>query len=1065
MDVDPIRLEIIKNSLTMISDNIMTSVVRVSRSSLVRNNLDFSASICDASGRIVAQGLALPAHLGSIMPALRGCLDQFEGDIHPGDILAINDPYLGGSHLNDIFMFKPVFADSECVCILALILHHLDVGGRVAGGNAADSDEIFQEGLCIPPCKIYSRGEPNDMLLRIIERNSRAPGKVLGDVKAQISALMAAERDVHRLLARYTVSELKLYMGELLDYSERVVRSSLAALPDGDAEFTEWNDDDGCGNGPVKIQVKLTKEGDRIKVDYTGTSPQMNGALHLNYSFTASCTYAALRAIMPKNTPNNAGFYRPIEIVAPEGCWLNVRYPAALGARGQGGYRVRSAMLGALSKLLPDRIPACPGGSELGVSIAGRAPDGKPFLHMEFHAMTGHGGGPQVDGQDAGPYCLGNLANAPVELIEAENPILIEEYGFLADTGGPGRYRGGLGIVRQYRLLADEATIQVRADRHLHQCWGLHDGKGGRPGASYWISAGSRRKIPSKFIRTMRKNDVFRTEMAGSGGYGDPFLRDPEAVARDVKQGKISPAHALKEYGVRIDPMTSTVTSTVRVRSEEPKAGRAGAGTVSFSKHNFYQRLAANRSRFLQRVTEEAGKTVGMPSEWRGSLGLTGSNSARPSYLRADVIAAMAEGARSPVGLTTYIERLRTLVKNHYGDHYDAIATNTCEAGIWASLEALASPPIGGRGEGYRARYIGLHEGHIEHHLSYGRPYPPKYKDIFADRTNVAGEYGVLGRRLNNLDVIIVPIAGATYSVHGIKSFVVPQLMDADAVATKAELERTVHRHGDCVSAIVSLGYDTPGYGYGEKADGETSDLKVAMGAIARQNNVPYIVDNARGIPFFGPHPDRYGADLLLFSMDKVAGAATSGLIIGREDSVVALQRILGFHSERYSGDTAYGKGAMVAFDPGREALVSQVAALEWIRDNGDQIRSAIDGLYEIVVNEMQPLMDIYGEGIAIEKTYNGGGVEINYTRTWTADGAVGLPIFSTEDKAANMNLISSGVSALGILPPSADEGNITITLGRGMLDEEGGLLPERARIAVRGLAEVLRILSEVSRP
>lgn len=556
MDVGPIKLEIVKNLLTMISDNIMTSVVRTARSNLVRNNMDFSASICDSSGRIVAQGLALPAHLGSIMPALRGCLDQFRDDIHPGDILAINDPYLGGTHLNDIFMFKPVFTDGECVCFLSLILHHLDLGGRVAGGNASDSSEIFQEGLCIPPSKIYARGEPNDMLLRIIERNSRAPRKVMGDVNAQLSALIGAEREVHRLLEQFPSSELKLYIDELLDYTERVVRSSLADLPDGEAEFTEWNDDDGAGNGPVKIQVKLTKDGDQIKVDYTGTSPQTDGALHLNYVFTASCTYAALRAIMPTNTPNNEGFYRPIEIIAPEGCWLNVRYPAALGARGQGGYRVRSVMLGALSKLLPDRIPACPGGSELGVSIAGRAPNGEPFLHMEFHAMTGHGGGPHADGQDAGPYCLGNLANSPVELIEAENPILIEEYGFLADTGGPGRYRGGLGIVRQYRLLADEATIQVRADRHLHQCWGLHGGKGGRAGASYWTSAGSRQKVPSKFIRKMRKNDVFRTEMAGSGGYGDPFSRDPEAVARDIRQGKMTTAHALKEYGVRIDQKT-----------------------------------------------------------------------------------------------------------------------------------------------------------------------------------------------------------------------------------------------------------------------------------------------------------------------------------------------------------------------------------------------------------------------------------------------------------------------------------------------------------------------------
>ena len=575
--IDPIRLELIKNALVMVSDNMMVSVLRTSRSTLVKANMDFSASICDGDGNMVAQGLALPAHLGATMPALKGCLDYFGDDIGPGDILANNDPYAGGSHLNDIFMFKPVFDGGTRVCFLGLILHHTDLGGRVAGGQAADSDEIYQEGLRIPPSKIYQAGKPNDTLLRIIEHNTRVPDKVLGDVRAQIAALDAGEAEIHKLVETYGAAEVKTYMTALIDYTERLVRNSIAALPDGETEFTEWNDDDGVGGGPVKIYVKLTVKGDEIIADYTGTSPQMGGALHTNYWFTASLTYAALRAVMPPDTPNNVGFYRPITVIAPEGSWVNPRFPAAVGARGQGGYRVRTVVTGALAKLLPDRMPACPGGNEFGLSVTGLTPDRKRFLHVEFHNMTGRGGGPDQDGQDAGPYWLGNLSNTPVEVIEAENPLRIEEYGFLTDTGGPGKYRGALGMVRQYRLLNDDAIVQQRADRHVFPCWGIFGGKPGALSHSYFIRDGDREEAPSKFVRSMRKDEIFRAEMAGSGGYGDPLERDPEAVADDVRQDKMTPGHAKAEYGVILEPETLALdtgqtTALRKRRAAEPSA-------------------------------------------------------------------------------------------------------------------------------------------------------------------------------------------------------------------------------------------------------------------------------------------------------------------------------------------------------------------------------------------------------------------------------------------------------------------------------------------------------------
>ncbi len=578
MTIDPIKRELIKNALVSVADNVMLAVVRTARSTVVKNNMDFSASICDAAGQMVAQGLAVPAHLGATMPALKGCMDYFGDDIAEGDILASNDPYAGGSHLNDIFMFKPVFAAGRRVAFLGLILHHTDMGGRVPGGNAADSNEIFQEGLRIPPTKIVERGVANQTLLRIIEHNVRVPDRNQGDLKAQIAALNLGERELVRLLAEHDVDEFCAYMTELVDYTERLTRADIAALPDGEYEFTDWNDDDGIGSGPVRIHVKLTVRRDTLTADFTGTAPQTGGALHTNYWFTASCTYAALRSVFDPHMPNNAGFYRPISIIAPEGCWVNPVFPAALGARGQGGHRVRQVVLGALAQMLPNRMPACVGGSEFAIVIAGYRENRKPFLHLDFHNNTGLGGGPDRDGQDAGPYCLGNMANTPIELIEAESPILMHEYGFLPDTGGPGKYRGALAIVRSYQILADRATVQLRSDRERFSPWGLFGGKPAAAARSF-LNFGTEHeeRLPSKFMREMKKGDVFRGEMAASGGHGNPLERDPAAVAEDIRQEKMTGAHALSAYGVIMRPGSCEVDRDATLRERAARRADAAA--------------------------------------------------------------------------------------------------------------------------------------------------------------------------------------------------------------------------------------------------------------------------------------------------------------------------------------------------------------------------------------------------------------------------------------------------------------------------------------------------------
>jgi N-methylhydantoinase B len=574
-NINPIRLELLKNALASMCDNMLGLVVRTARSTNIKNTMDFAATVCDPRGQLVAQGVALPAQLGAMMPALKGCLDWVGNDLHEGDIIASNDPYAGASHLNDVFMFKPVFVAGECVAILGLILHHTDLGGRAAGGNATDSSEIFQEGLRIPPCKIYEKGKPNVALFRVIEHNTRVPNRVMGDIRAQIATLDGGEIELRTIVSEFGVADYKAYTEELMNYTERLARANIAALPDGVVEFTDWNDDDGAGGGPVKLHVTLTKKGETFTLDFTGTAPQGKGALQPNLHFTTSCACAALRTVIDPDIPNNAGFFRVVKIIAPEGCFLNPRYPAATGARGQVGFRIRSLVFGALAQLLPDRIPACTGGSEFGLVVAGlEAKTRKNFLHLEYHNTTGQGGGPLSDGQDAGPYCIGNLANVPVEIVEAESPLRIEEYAFLPDTGGAGKFRGGLGIVRQYKLLADEATLQLRSDRHLHPCWGLH---GGQPGAvaKTYLNPGAANevKLPSKFVRTIKQGDVFRAEMPGSGGYGDPRTRDPEAVRRDVMQGKVTPAQAKVAYGVVIDGKTCAIDAAATQR--ERASGKA----------------------------------------------------------------------------------------------------------------------------------------------------------------------------------------------------------------------------------------------------------------------------------------------------------------------------------------------------------------------------------------------------------------------------------------------------------------------------------------------------------
>ena len=336
-NVTPITQELVRNALATIADNMAVTVVRTARSQVVKQSLDFSTGICDAEARMVSQGLSIPVHLGAIMPCLEGVLKDYGDDVQPGDIFISNDPYEGGSHLPDIFLFKPVFAGNVLLGFLAVIAHHTDIGGRVAGGNACDSTEIYQEGLRIPPLKLFNAGEPNHTIFRLLKQNVRVPDKVLGDLWAQIAALYGGEREMLSLAQEHGVEELKGYMEELIEYTERRTRAEISALPQGEAEFTDYVDDDGIDPEPIRIHVKVSIKGDEVYADFTGTSPQAKGAINPNFAFTKSCVYAAVRCLLSPDLPNNAGYFRPIKVYAPEGCFANPQHPAPVAARALGG--------------------------------------------------------------------------------------------------------------------------------------------------------------------------------------------------------------------------------------------------------------------------------------------------------------------------------------------------------------------------------------------------------------------------------------------------------------------------------------------------------------------------------------------------------------------------------------------------------------------------------------------------------------------------------------------------------------------------------------------------------
>jgi len=571
--IDPIRFELIRNAMSFLVNEMAMTLVRASYSGILRDNMDFSTGIADPAGEMIGQGLSLPLQFGPMPDAVAAVKARWAGRMEDGDVFVLNDPFEGGTHLPDVFFIKPIFADGALLCFACVSGHQVDVGGRVAGSNACDSTEVYAEGLRMPPLKLYERGRPNETLFAIIEKNVRLPVKLLGDFRAQVSALRTGEAAVRELVARYGKAELQRYWVELLDHAERMTRAAIRELPEGRYRFEDQLDSDGLVPRAVKLRVKVTIRDGTVTADWTGSSPQVAGAINSTLSMTKSTTYFAVRCVLRGEIPSNGGFFRPIKIIAEKGSILDAELPAASAGRGVVLFRQADALFGALAKAVPDRVPAANEGGTTVYGFGGYDEARKPFVLVEVFGST-WGGRPDRDGIDGCAHPLLNQRNIPGEIIELEHPLLMRRYGFLENTGGAGRFRGGLSLVREFEYRGTTpCQLQVRSDRKTTMPYGLSRGHSGTPSWNILNPGTTRERVlPAMTTVTLAPGDVIRFVTPGGGGWGDPLLRDPTAVLEDFRDGKIDKALARRAYRVvinqsgELDPI-----ATKRLRGAAPR--------------------------------------------------------------------------------------------------------------------------------------------------------------------------------------------------------------------------------------------------------------------------------------------------------------------------------------------------------------------------------------------------------------------------------------------------------------------------------------------------------------
>ena len=557
--VDPILFEVIRNALVEVTEEMSVSLQRTAFSTNVKTRLDYSSAFVDADGRMVAQAFCQPAHLITIGRLVPRAVGEFGAEnLEPGDMLVVNDPHRQASHLNDIFLIAPVFHDDELVGYLSNICHHVDVGGGAPASIGAFR-ETYQEGIILPVVKLVARGEIDAGLWKMILANVRAKKEVAGDLRAQISANNLGLRRLAAVLDRYGLDTVQFYTRYILDYTEKRTRAELAKLPCGTFEADGWLDDDGMSDRPVHLKARVTLDGKRAVFDFTGTDMQRWAPMNCNMTQTFTACVFVLKCLIDPDVPLNEGFYQVLEVVAPEGSAVNARHPGAIVGGWEVSTRLCEVLFKALSKPMPEKVPAGTKGMICHVGFGGEDPrTGDYYTFLETMA-GGFGGRIRSDGPDAVQTNVQNTQNAPVEETELNYPVRIMRYSLIPDSEGPGRYRGGLGLCRDYLFPNHEPIFTTLADRAVFPPWGLFGGGEGRPARYLAISGGEATPISSKGTAPVESGTMIRVETCGGGGYGPSWERDPELVLRDVFEEKISAERACDVYGVVIDPNDGSV--------------------------------------------------------------------------------------------------------------------------------------------------------------------------------------------------------------------------------------------------------------------------------------------------------------------------------------------------------------------------------------------------------------------------------------------------------------------------------------------------------------------------
>ncbi len=568
MTVDSVTLEVVRNACVAVAEEMNATLVRTSYSPNIKDRRDCSCALFDADAEMISQAENIPVHLGAMPYSVAAAVDAFPPeDLAAGDAILVNDPFHGGAHLPDLTLVSPVVVDGEVAAFAANRAHHADIGGSRAGSVAADSTEVYQEGLRIPPVRLFRGGEVHEDVMSMVLANVRTPDERRGDLRAQHAANRTADERFRALVDRHGRATLRNAMDEIQNYSERRMRAELDALPDGRWAFEDVLDGDAQGETSIRIAVAVEIDGDELTVDFAGTADQVDGAVNAPLAVTTSATYYAVRCVTDPDIPPNSGAYRPVTVDAPPGSVVNAQPPAAVvGGNVELSQRVTDTLLGAFAEAVPERAVAAGQGTMNSVTLGGRDPrTDEPFAFYETIG-GGFGGRDGADGLDGVHVHMSNTRNTPVEVLETAYPLRVRRYEYRPDSGGAGASRGGLGLRREIEARADGTTFSVLADRRSTPPYGIAGGDPGATGADYVIRDGvgdgdgdgdgpDLERVPAKSTHVLAAGDAVRVDSPGGGGFGDPADRDPDAVARDYRHGKLTADRVREAYGLDPDEL------------------------------------------------------------------------------------------------------------------------------------------------------------------------------------------------------------------------------------------------------------------------------------------------------------------------------------------------------------------------------------------------------------------------------------------------------------------------------------------------------------------------------